>query len=247
MDYSLFKTSSIPIVEIFTSISGEGISSGQIVTFVRSAGCNLRCNYCDTTYSYDENITENINMTPNEVVEKLNSLGVKNIICTGGEPLEEDKPKRLLPLYIASCGYNVRIETNGSCKLYSKEEVEYFSNEVIPEFFYVLDVKCPDSGMTNYDMIHYNINNLKKGDELKFVVSSKRDMEFAIDTLRTHNSYLSLNQVVINFSPVFDRINPRDLVKMLIEQNVFFNEYSLNARLSLQIHKYIWSPDTKGV
>lgn len=121
-----FLNEKIPMVEIFNSISGEGITSGFLTTFVRVYGCNLRCSYCDTKYSYNG---EYILMTPIEILAQVNKLNCKRVIVTGGEPLEEEKLKRYIPLFLAQNGYDVRIETNGSIRLYDEDEIYEFTNK----------------------------------------------------------------------------------------------------------------------
>lgn len=248
MTVNKFKNAIIPVVEIFNSVSGEGISAGSIATFVRVAGCNLRCSYCDTTYSYDEYNEDNQMMTPDEIVDRVAALGCKDIICTGGEPLELQKPKRYLPLYLASKGFRVRIETNGSCPVYSSEELECFlRGKRLPVLYYALDIKCPGSGMSKYNLFEQNLEKLYEGDELKFVVSHRQDIDYAVKIIEKYKDILALNKVIINFSPVFGRIEPRELVEVLKEKHQYFSNYSLQVRLSLQIHKIIWPADTKGV
>lgn len=242
-----FIRSFIPIVEIFTSISGEGISAGEVVTFVRTAGCNLRCNYCDTTYSYAENGDGIEMLSPMEIVYKLNELKATKVLCTGGEPLEPYKIKRLLPIYLASKGFEVRIETNGSCEVYSEEELGLFETDKILKINYVLDVKCPGSGMSKYNIFKENYEKLKIGDELKFVVSNKFDMDYSLGIIEEYKEILAKNKVVINFSPVFNSIDTKEIVDMLVLNEPYFNKEGLKARLSLQIHKVIWTPETRGV
>jgi 7-carboxy-7-deazaguanine synthase len=242
-----FIKSKIPIIEIFKSISGEGISAGKIVTFVRSAGCNLRCSYCDTTYSYNEICKDNEYLTPDEIVKRLEELGCIDIICTGGEPLETSKNKRFLPLYLAAKGFNVRIETNGSCPVYNDEEFKIFSGKKQGSINYVVDIKCPSSSMEKKDILHKNIYKLGIGDELKFVVSNEEDIKFSLEIIEHYKEIISSKNIIINFSPVFGKIEPKELAKLMLLENEFFIKNNLQVRLSLQIHKYIWNPETRGV
>lgn len=247
MDIKEFEQQKIPIVEIFNSISGEGISSGEIVTFVRVAGCNLRCSYCDTKYSYDECSEENEYLTPSVIVNRLEELGCKNIICTGGEPLELDKGKRYLPLYLSTKGFKVRIETNGSCPLYSNEDIEKFTNQKkLMNVNYTLDIKSPSSGMNKHNLKD-NLGMLRRGDEVKFVVASKEDINYGMDIIDNYKNTLSKNNVIINFSPIFDEIEPSKLVDIIKERYQYFQRNNLKVRVSLQIHKYIWPPEARGV
>ncbi|MTI67398.1 MAG: radical SAM protein [Firmicutes bacterium] len=248
MNVSKFEETKLPIVEIFSSISGEGISNGEIVSFVRVAGCNLRCSYCDTQYSYDEHSNDNIYLSPNEIVKKLNKLGCKKIICTGGEPLENDKAKRYLPIYLSTKGFSVRIETNGSVPLYTKEEINKFTKEKeLININYTLDIKSPSSKMSEYNIFKENFLKLRDKDEIKFVVGSKNDLKYAMEVINSYSKKLSKNSVVINFSPVFKQIKVDEIIEFLKEKNKYFEKNNLLVRLSLQIHKYIWSPETRGV
>lgn len=248
MNISKFEESRIPIVEIFTSISGEGISNGEIVSFVRVAGCNLRCSYCDTQYSYEEQSISNQYLLPTEVVDKLNKLGCNDIICTGGEPLEACKTKRYLPIYLSTKGFNVRIETNGSCHLYTQEEVLSFTGVTkLNSLNYTLDIKSPSSGMKDKNIFLDNFKRLKSKDEIKFVVGTDEDISYAMDTIKSYRNILSQNGVIINFSPIFNKIDPVKIVEFLKQESKYFHKNNLKVRLSLQIHKYIWPPEERGV
>ena len=243
-----FKDCTIPIIEIFNSVSGEGISAGGVMTFVRSAGCNLRCSYCDTKYSYDEFDCRNKNLKPDEIIDIINTYRCKNILCTGGEPLELNKAKRYLPLYIASKGFKVRIETNGSCPVYSHSEIKEFIEDTnLLNLNYALDIKCPDSLMSENNIYEENFKMLGLGDELKFVVASQNDLDFGIDVIKKYSGVLAKSGAIINFSPVFGKIHPSNIVDILKENNGYFEETGLKVRLSLQIHKFIWPPEARGV
>jgi 7-carboxy-7-deazaguanine synthase len=152
-----------------------------------------------------------------------------------------------LPLYLASKGFYVRIETNGSCPVYSKEEFSIFTDGENLKVHYVLDVKCPGSGMSLHNILEENFSKLHLGDEIKFVVSNQEDIEFALDVLDKYKNIFSAKEVVINFSPVFKSIDTKDIVEMLVKKNSYFTDQSLRVRLSLQIHKVIWPPDMRGV
>ncbi|MDP4143804.1 MAG: radical SAM protein [Bacillota bacterium] len=246
MDLSRFYGTRLPVVEIFTSISGEGISAGEVVTFIRCAGCNLRCSYCDTKYSYNEKSNENEYLLPEEILKRIEELGCKKIIITGGEPLEENKQKRYLPLYLASKGYNIRIETNGSTSFYTQKELELF-NARREKISYAVDVKCPSSQMDKKDIMHKNSLELKQGDEIKFIVGSDEDINFAMDIIKKYKEIISDRNIVVNFSPVFDRYKSEEIVNFMIRENQFFLDNDILVRLSLQIHKFIWNPEARGV
>jgi 7-carboxy-7-deazaguanine synthase len=240
-----FENTPIPIVEIFQSISGEGISAGNMVVFVRVAGCNLRCTWCDTKYSFPESGESVSMMLPGDIVSNIESFGNREIICTGGEPLEEGKAKRLLPAWLASLGYKTRIETSGASKLYQSDELSIFTGAA-SNITYCMDVKCPGSGMV-YQNLLTNITLLQKGDELKFVVKDTTDLNFSFDVIEAYKKQLSKNAIAINFSPVFDAITPSEIVDFLKQKTKFIVDNGLWVRLSLQIHKYIWPPFMRGV
>lgn len=240
-----FAETRIPMVEIFHSISGEGVSSGNIVTFVRVAGCNLRCSWCDTKYSFKESGEGVEQLLPNEILERVESFGSSEIICTGGEPLEEGKSKRYLPLFLASHDFSVHIETSGGSKVYSDEELKAFNLER-EDISYCMDIKCPASGMDK-DNIFDNIPILSGKDELKFVVQDENDLKYAMDVIKEYKDHLSEEAIALNFSPVFETIEPVRIVDFLKENNSFFEENDLWPRLNLQLHKYVWPPHQRGV
>ena len=248
MELKEFRKNKLAIVEIFNSISGEGLSAGELVTFVRVAGCNLRCSYCDSTYSYQESDGQHKRLKPKEILKQVNNFASKKIICTGGEPLVENEAKRYLPLYLTAQGFKVRIESNGSMPVYSQDEFDIFGGEELREnLAYTLDVKSPSSAMAEQNIYRENFTKLGVNDELKFVVANKNDFEHALKVLEEHQEILAPNKVTINFSPVFNQIEAKELVKLLKSRQAFFVDKQLKLRLSLQIHKMIWDAEQKGV
>ncbi|WP_198011927.1 radical SAM protein [Caloramator sp. ALD01] len=238
-----FLNEKIPMVEIFNSISGEGITSGFLTTFVRVYGCNLRCSYCDTKYSYDGEYSL---MAPIEILGEVNRLNCKRVIVTGGEPLEEEKIKRYIPLYLAQNGYEVRIETNGSVRLYDEDEIYQFtSKKERKNLFYTLDIKCPSSNMDKFNIFEENFKSLIIGDEIKFVVGNFDDLDYSMEVVKRYKEYFK--GVTLNFSPVFSKIEPSQIVDYLKIRNKFFAENNLDVRLNLQLHKIIWDKDKRGV
>ncbi len=209
------------VVEIFKSIDGEGIRVGYPVTFIRLAGCNLRCNYCDTKYSYeDEKFTE---MTPQEIYNQVYKLGGKRITLTGGEPLIHKDVKVLVDLLIQK-GYEVNIETNGSV------DITLFLDK---HTIITMDYKCASSDMED-KMLLDNISKLRKQDVLKFVVSDDNDLDTVQRIYRN-------TKATVYISPVFGRIEPKQIVEYMLEHNME------NCRVQVQLHKIIWNPEERGV
>lgn len=211
--------------EIFCSIEGEGKRAGYPCVFVRFNGCNLRCSYCDTAYAQEE--CKGIEMSPKEIAIKVRSFGFDKVTLTGGEPLLQEDIE-LLVHELVSRGMQVNIETNGSVEI---EHTSYSSDEL----FYTVDYKCPSSGMSR-KMNPKAFVRLRFGDVLKFVVGSKEDME---DALRIINVYDPPCQIF--FSPVFGKIEPVAIVDFIKEH------YLKNVRIQLQLHKFIWDPEKRGV
>ncbi|MFN3395164.1 MAG: radical SAM protein [Thermodesulfovibrionales bacterium] len=203
------------ICEIFSSIQGESSYAGLPCIFVRLSGCNLRCSYCDTTYAYEDGFE----MTQEEVMEEVRKSGLDLVEITGGEPLIQDE---VLPLInkLINDGYTVLIETNGSIDI----------SKVNKEAIIIMDIKTPGSGMAS-EMMLSNLALLKKQDEVKFVLCSRTDYEWAREFIKTHSLTKRCN---VLFSPAFGMIDPERISRWIIEDR-------LNVRLNIQIHKYIYS------
>jgi 7-carboxy-7-deazaguanine synthase len=229
------------ITEIFKSIQGEGTRAGLPCIFVRLTGCNLRCTWCDTAYAFHGGKK----MSVEEVLGRVDELAgrregmsgaqaaVPLVELTGGEPLLQEEIVPLTEKLIAA-GYTIMIETSG----------ERFIGSLPREVIKIVDVKCPDSGAPDTFEIR-NLEELSKNDEVKFVLSTRRDYEFARDFTAQHGLAGRVKQVL--FSPVFeDRqgkwpgLEPRMLVEWILADG-------LPVRLGLQLHKFIWDPATKGV
>lgn len=215
------------VVEIFQSIEGEGKHAGLPSTFIRLYGCNLRCTYCDTMYGVEGNNYKQ--MTLDEILAVCNNAKIKNVTITGGEPLIHPEIKTLIDTLTFS-GYRVNIETNGAVDI-----TRYLSNRYV---LITMDYKCPSSGMED-KMLISNLDKLRPTDVLKFVVGSKEDLDKAKDIIVEHD--LS-NKCKIYFSAVFGNIEPKDIVTYILH-----HEQLLNCYVQLQLHKYIWEPDKKGV
>jgi 7-carboxy-7-deazaguanine synthase len=225
------------ITEIFKSIQGEGSRAGQPCIFVRLTGCNLRCTWCDTAYAFHGGQKMSVEDVL-EYVEGLNrrsdgSRGVPLVELTGGEPLLQEEIYALAERLLVA-GYTVMVETSG----------ERFIGRLPEEVIRIVDVKCPDSGEADtFEM--KNLAELNERDEVKFVISSRRDYEFARDFTREHGLEEKVHEVL--FSPVnedpqgkWNGLESRQLVEWMLEDG-------LRARLCLQLHKIVWDPATRGV
>lgn len=203
--------------EIFFSVEGEGKRSGELAAFVRLTGCNLRCSYCDTKYSYDDGR----DMTAKEIADALKDY--RNVTLTGGEPLLQDCHELLRRLE----GHEVNIETNGSIAL--AEYLKY------PNVFFTADFKCYSSRMV--DAMNYeNLKILRERDVLKFVIGDEADLELAREICREFNPASA-----IYISPVFGKIEPARIVEFMKRRHLE------NWRVQVQLHKIIWSPNERGV
>lgn len=217
------------VVEKFISVNGEGSRSGQLSVFIRFAGCNLSCNYCDTKWANERNVKYDI-MTENEIYNYIKATGITNVTLTGGEPLIQNDILSLLKLLSSDSNLLVEIETNGSIN------IKDFLLDKNPPCF-TMDYKLPDSGMEDYMCIS-NFNYLTKKDTVKFVVSSVNDLKKAKEII---DKYELIQKTNIYLSPVLGRIYPKAIVD-------FMKENKLNkVNLQLQIHKIIWSPNKRGV
>ena len=226
------------VTEIFKSIQGEGTRAGRPCIFVRFTGCNLRCTWCDTEYAFHGGQKMSVDDVM-ERVELLNRLsngesaGVPLVEITGGEPLLQQEVYPLATRLLGA-GYTVMVETSG----------ERFIGKLPKEVIRVVDVKCPDSGESGTFDIK-NLEELNKRDEVKFVISSRRDYEFARDFTREHRLDDRVHDVL--FSPVnedphgrWQGLEPRQLVEWMLEDG-------LSVRLGLQLHKLVWDPAARGV
>lgn len=206
--------------EIFDSIEGEGKRAGQLVTFIRLTGCNLRCSYCDTEYAFAEGKDFSIK----EIMEQIHH---NKVTLTGGEPLLQ---ANVLQLLAALHGHEVNIETNGSIN------IEPFF--VYPNAFFTLDYKCGSSLMSD-KMCENNFKKMRKRDVLKFVVGSMEDLEQAKQAYLKY--YANLRNRMIYVSPVFGQVEPAQIVEFIKANNLY------TWRVQLQLHKFIWNPNQRGV
>jgi 7-carboxy-7-deazaguanine synthase len=224
------------ITEIYKSIQGESTYAGLPCVFVRLTGCNLRCSWCDSEYTF----TGGHRMTMEEVVEEVERLNPSGLVeITGGEPMLQEREVVPLMQRFLDEGYTVLLETSG------ERPLERVPKGVVK----IVDVKCPNSGEP--DSFHMqNLDALDSADEVKFVLSDRTDYEFARDFVTRH--HLSGRVTAVLFSPAFSKdaggqrdsshclLDPRELAEWMLADNV-------PARLSLQIHKFIWDPAMKSV
>lgn len=214
------------VIEIFKSINGEGLKQGELALFIRLALCNLRCSYCDTTYSFNNPSFKN--MSIDEIVAIAKDSNIKNITLTGGEPLLSNEVRDLITS-LSNEGFNIEIETNGSIDILPFKDINNVS--------FTLDYKCPSSNEED-KMNLKNYNYITKKDSVKFVVGNKIDLEKAYKIIKTYDL---INKTNCMFSPVFGKIDTSDIVDFMINNNIN------GAKLSLQIHKFIWDPNKRGV
>ena len=217
------------IIEKFVSIDGEGPTAGELATFIRFQGCNLRCSWCDTTYSFDKSeITEVL--SAQEIYDYIKSTGVSNVTLTGGEPLFQENIDEVLSLLNDDKNLVVHIETNGAIDILPFKE-KY------PNIIFILDYKLSSSNMTHLMKLD-NFNHVTNKDVYKFVLGSNEDLQESYELITKFNL---TNKCLIYFSPVFGAIELEDIVEFMKEKNLN------KVRLQVQLHKVIWDPNMKGV
>lgn len=207
------------VTEIFFSIQGESSHAGLPCAFVRLTGCNLRCTWCDTAYAFEGGDEISID----DVVARVETLGVKLVEVTGGEPLLQDDCVPLMQRLL-DCGYRVLLETSGSRSL----------DRVPRDVIKIVDVKCPGSEM----VVHNHpdvVSQLAPHDEVKFVMADERDYRFALERARA----IAPRNAVL-FSPVHEVLSPTTLAEWMLRDHA-------PARLQFQLHKLLWGADARGV
>jgi 7-carboxy-7-deazaguanine synthase len=217
------------ITEIFYSLQGETSLSGVPFTFIRLTGCNLRCTYCDSAYSFKGGTR----MSFDEVLAQIKSHGSKQVLMTGGEPLLQRNSLSFIDR-LRELGYEVSIETHGEVSIEAASKKARI----------IMDIKTPGSGMSRggYET---NFKFLKPSDEIKFVITSDQDYEFARDWVRsgklpTREILFSPALLALNSPGTFAGIHPRKLAERILEDK-------LQVRFQYQLHKLLWGADTKGV
>jgi 7-carboxy-7-deazaguanine synthase len=212
----------LTINEIYHSIQGESTWAGRPCIFVRLTFCDLRCNYCDTEYAFYEGDKH----TLKEIVDLVGKFECPLVEITGGEPLLQ---KNVLPLMTLLCdaGHTVLLETSGAHDI----------SKVDARVHRIMDLKTPGSGEVEKNLWS-NIDHLTAHDEVKFVMGSRED--YAWSREKVQRFYLSKRCHAVLFSPIFGRIDPRQIVEWILEDK-------LDARFQLQMHKFIWRPTQRGV
>ena len=216
------ESQTLRVTEIYESIQGESTWAGERCVFVRLTGCNLRCTYCDTEYAFFGGETAPVET----VLERVLAIDCPLVEITGGEPLLQ---KAALPLMAGLCdaGRRVLIETSGNRDI----------SQVDPRVHIIMDLKTPSSGECDKNL-YKNIPLLRDKDEVKFVIGSREDYEWARDRVAEYELAKHCRSVL--FSPVFGSIEPREIVDWIVADK-------LPVRFQLQMHKFIWEPERKGV
>ena len=216
------KEDTLVIHEIYASIQGESTFAGLPCTFVRTTGCNLRCTWCDTPQAF----FGGTRMARSEVLARALATGTELVELTGGEPLLQPGA---FPLMTELCdaGRTVLVETSGEADV----------SRVDPRVHKIMDLKAPGSGESARNR-WTNLEHIGRGDELKFVLADRGDYEWMRDTIRSRD--LPLRTPNLLASTVFGKLATRDLVTWVLEDK-------LPVRVQLQMHKYVWAPETQGV
>jgi 7-carboxy-7-deazaguanine synthase len=209
--------------EIYRSIQGESTYAGWPCVFVRTAGCDIRCTYCDEPHALVATGSETLSVE--EVLERVAAFGTRMVEVTGGEPLLQKAVPELVKR-LCDAGYTVLIETGGHHDI----------SVLDPRSHAIVDVKTPGSQMRAHND-PANLARLRPGDELKFVLCDRADYDWAVRLVREHRLE---DKVPVHFSPVHPGLDPRDLAQWIGDDH-------LRVRLNLQLHKYIWGADVKGV
>jgi 7-carboxy-7-deazaguanine synthase len=209
------------ITEIFHSIQGESSHAGQLCVFVRLTGCPLRCTWCDSEYTFSGG-TE---MTLEEILGRIKAYGCRLVEVTGGEPLHQPEACTLIGR-LCDEGYMVLVETSGAIDVSPVDHRAHL----------ILDVKCPGSGMTDR-MDWANLDRIAAKDEVKFVIKDRADYEWARAIV---GQYDLASRSTVLFGPVFGALEPRLLAEWVLADR-------LPVRVQLQLHKFIWDPDMRGV
>jgi 7-carboxy-7-deazaguanine synthase len=208
--------------EIYYSIQGESTFSGRPFAFIRLAGCNLRCNYCDTAYAF----AESTEMPIPEIIGRIEAFPTRFVLVTGGEPMLQQSIYELFESLLER-GYTVLVETGGQISLAT----------VNPRIHKIMDFKCPSSGMEEHNL-YENVHYLTRKDEVKFVVADRNDFNWSCEIIRRFDLTSRVSAVL--FSPVHSRLPHADLADWVLK-------CGLPIRLQLPLHKIIWPDVQRGV
>ena len=211
------------ITEIFYSIQGESSYAGLPCVFVRLTWCNLRCSWCDSEYTF----TGGTEMSVDAVMEQVRSYDCKLVEITGGEPLVQKRECCELATRLCDEGFTVLVETGGGLD----------ASVLDPRVVKILDVKCPGSGEAERNFWP-NLERLNPLDEIKFVIKDRADFDFALAVIAKYK--LDERQPQVLFSPVWGAVELKEFADWVLKSGV-------QAKMQLQLHKYIWGPDAKGV
>lgn len=214
-------SNTVTVNELFFSIQGEGERAGWPCIFIRLSFCNLRCAWCDSEYTF----YEGKDMSLDAVMDAISGYPCKLVEVTGGEPLAQAGCVPLLKR-LCDAGYEVMLETSGSLDI----------SPVDPRVRRIMDLKCPGSGMVSRNRMA-NLSLLTRGDELKFVITDRHDYEWAKDIVLRENLH---ERCPVLFSPVWGKIEFRELAEWILDDG-------LPVRFQLQLHKFIWDPNARGV
>lgn len=233
------------IVEQFISINGEGRRAGQLALFIRFAGCNLNCDYCDTKWANEPDVVYR-EYTADMLYQMIKESGINNVTLTGGEPLIQPNIDKLLELLRQDSSLRIEIETNGSVDIadfmISESSKKVMCDETEPRLAdnvsFTLDYKTSVSGM-EYRMCMENYHHIRPQDTVKFVVGSIEDLQRAKEVIERYQ--LVTKGCGIFLSPCFGEIEPAEMVEFLVEHRLN------DVNIQLQLHKFIWNPDKRGV
>ena len=211
------------VTEIFYSIQGESSFAGLPCAFARLTWCNLRCSWCDSEYTF----TGGMEMSVDEVLDKVRGYSCKLVEITGGEPLVQKRECSELARRLCDEGYTVLVETGGSLD----------ASVLDPRAIKILDVKCPGSGEAHRNFWP-NLEALNPRDEIKFVIKDRADFDFALDVIRGYK--LDERELHVLFSPVWGEVDLKDLAGWMLQSGA-------RGRMQLQMHKFIWGAEARGV
>ena len=211
----------LKVNEIYHSLQGESTYAGLMCVFIRLTGCNLRCTYCDTEYAFFEGKERSVD----EIIEDVKRYNCKLVEVTGGEPLMQDECIKLMKK-LCNEDFMVMLETAGNMPI----------KEVDERVKIIMDLKCPSSGMMDKNL-YENVDHLKKDDEVKFVIGNREDYEWMKKIIVKYDLQ---NKCTLLASVVFGTLEPLTLVNWILDDK-------LEVRYQLQMHKFIWHPETKGV